>query len=160
MPKIIKVGIADLKVTRKPNILTTIGLGSCVGVCFWDPVSKVAGMAHVMLPSSSISKPTSNMLKYADTAITSLIEKMIDLGVKKSNIQAKIVGGAHMFSTVEGNGRNIGESNVNAVKEKLKEENINLISEDTGSNYGRTIELYSDTGKLIVKTVTKGIKEL
>ena len=100
------------------------------------------------------------MLKYADTAITSLIEKMIDLGVKKSNIQAKIVGGAHMFSTVEGNGRNIGESNVNAVKEKLKEENINLISEDTGSNYGRTIELYSDTGKLIVKTVTKGIKEL
>ncbi|MDY6965007.1 MAG: chemotaxis protein CheD [Halobacteriota archaeon] len=161
MPKTIKVGIADLKVTQEPNVLTTLGLGSCVGICLWDRVSRIAGLAHIMLPSmSDISKRDTNPMKYADSAIDVILKEMIDLGAKKTRIIAKIAGGAHMFSNVEGNAVKIGDLNVAAVKDKLQEANIKLVAEDTGEDYGRTVELHSTNGKLLVKTAMKGIKEL
>ena len=160
MPKVIKVGIADLKVVKNPDIVTTVGLGSCVGVCFWDFRNKIAGLAHIMLPTSRVSKPSPNLMKYADTAIDIMLKDMVSLGAKKINIIAKIAGGAHMFSSLEERPIKVGDTNVAAVKEKLEELRIELTAEDTGANYGRTIELHSDSGKLLVKTATKGVLEL
>jgi hypothetical protein len=64
-----KVGMADLKVVKHPGSLTTLGLGSCIGICLYDPSSKTIGMAHIMLPSSKTIKNNSNTAKFADTAI-------------------------------------------------------------------------------------------
>jgi len=160
MSNIIKVGIADLKVVKSPDILTTIGLGSCVGICFWDFRNKVAGLAHIMLPTSKVTKPSANLMKYADTGIDIMLKDMIDLGGKKVNIISKIAGGAHMFSSLGERPIKVGDTNVAAVKEKLKELHIEINAEDIGADYGRTIELHSETGKLIVKTATKGVLEL
>ena len=157
--EVIKVGMADLKLTKAPGILTTLGLGSCVGIALYDKYNKIAGLAHIMLPSSKEIKNNDNKAKFADTGIELLIENMVKEGALKKNLSAKIAGGSQMFSFNNTNNiLKIGERNVLATKEKLKELNIKIISEDTGGNYGRTIKLNSDDGSLLVKTIGHGIK--
>ncbi|MCR2042746.1 chemotaxis protein CheD [Anaerosalibacter massiliensis] len=155
----IKVGMADLKAIESPGILTTLGLGSCVGITLFDKKSNIAGLAHIMLPSSKEIKNNSNKAKFADTGIELLVEKMLLIGANKNFLVAKIAGGAQMFSfNSKSNILKIGERNVIATKEKLKELKIPVVSEDTGGNYGRTIELNAEDGSLLVKTIGHGIK--
>jgi len=160
MGSVIKVGMADLKTTISPGILTTLGLGSCVGICLYDSVAKVAGMAHIMLPSSKTIKNNQNLYKFADTGIDMLIDEMVTNGAKKYRMISKIAGGAQMFSfSTKNDIMKIGERNVIAVKNILQEYKIPIKAEDTGGNHGRTIEFYSTDGKLVVKTIGHGLKE-
>lgn len=161
MSTMVKVGMADLKVVVFPDALTTLGLGSCVGICLYDATSKVTGMAHIMLPSSKAIRKNENVAKFADTAIVELIAQMEKLGGRKSRFTAKIAGGAQMFSfSSQNESMKIGERNAEAVKEILKSYGIPIKADDTGGNFGRTIEFYSENGKLIIKTAGKGIKEI
>ncbi len=160
MSKMIKVGMADLNVAKDGDSLTTLGLGSCVGVCLFDKTKKIAGMAHVMLPSSEAVKNNSNRAKFADTAIDDLIKDMQKLGARVSNMECKIAGGAQMFKfSTASDTLQVGQRNIIAVKEKISSLNIRIKADDTGGNFGRTIELYSESGKLVVKTIGHGMKE-
>lgn len=155
-----KVGMADLKTVKCPGVLTTLGLGSCVGICIYDPVSKVAGMAHIMLPCSKTIKNNTNPYKFADTGIDLLIEDMEKSGAKKYRMISKIAGGAQMFSfSTKNDIMKIGERNTIAVKEILEEYKIPIKAEDTGGGHGRTIEFHAADGKLVIKTIGHGIKE-
>ncbi|NLK43010.1 MAG: chemotaxis protein CheD [Tissierellia bacterium] len=157
----IKVGMADLNVTKAPDQLTTLGLGSCVGITLYDGVNKIAGLAHIMLPSSKEIKNNDNKAKFADTGIEELIKSMVAIGANKNNLVAKIAGGAQMFNFNSNNHMlKIGERNVVATKEKLKELNIRIVSEDTGGNFGRTIVLDSTNGSLYVRTIGHGEKTI
>jgi chemotaxis protein CheD len=159
MAKMIKVGMADLNVCKPPDSLTTLGLGSCVGIVLYDPLSKVSGLAHIMLPDSTLIKNNSNVAKFADTAIDKLISDMIRIGANKSRLVAKIAGGAQMFSFKSTNDlMRVGERNIIASKEKLAKLKIRLLAEDTGANYGRTIEFNANNGELLVKTIGKQLK--
>ncbi len=160
MGEIIKVGMADLKVCREPDSLTTLGLGSCVGVALYDPVTKISGLAHVMLPNSKEIRNNANIAKFADTGIAETIRIMNEMGAPTKRIVAKIAGGAQMFSFANkgSDNLNIGLKNVEAVKEKLDELNIPILAEDTGLNYGRTVVLDSLTGDYTIKAVGKPIK--
>lgn len=159
MSIMVKVGMADMNVCSSPDALTTLGLGSCVGVTLYDNVKKTAGMIHVMLPDSTKIKNNENIAKFADTGIDALIEKMVSMGACKSRLVAKIAGGAQMFAFNSNNDMlRIGERNIEASKNKLASLGIRVISEDTGLNYGRTIEFYAETGELYVKSVGKPLK--
>jgi chemotaxis protein CheD len=161
MENLIKVGMADLQCTSHPSILTTLGLGSCVGIALYDSKTKIIGMAHIMLPSSLQARNNSNSAKFADSAITCLLEEMIKMGAVRSNLVAKIAGGSQMFAFLESSDMmRIGTRNVISTKEKLDELKIPILSEDTGGNYGRTIELYSNDGKLLIKTIGHGVKQI
>lgn len=161
MTEMIKIGMADLNACKFPGALTTLGLGSCVGIALYDPISKVGGMAHIMLPDSTKIRKNENQAKFADTGIDALIELMISLGAKKNNLVAKIAGGAQMFAFTSNNDMlRIGDRNVEATKAKLAELGIKVLSEDTGLNYGRTIEFYTETGDLLIKSVGKPIKTI
>lgn len=158
---IVKVGMADLKSANHPCIITTLGLGSCVGIALYDSATKIVGLAHVMLPSSEQAKNNSNIAKFADTGIVKLVNDMIRLGAKKERIVAKLAGGAQMFAFSQGSDlMRIGYRNVVASKERLIELKIPVVSEDTGGNYGRTIELFSSDGRLMVKTIGFGVKQI
>jgi chemotaxis protein CheD len=160
---LIKVGMADLNVTSHAGVLKTTGLGSCVGLTLYDPVSKVAGMAHVMLPSSEIAKEGKlNQAKYADTAIPQLIRLMVELGAIVGRMESKMAGGAQMFAFTAGAGdtMRIGPRNVESCKTMLSQFKIPLKAEDTGGSYGRTIEFDSATGLLFISSVQQGNKEL
>ncbi len=158
---IIKVGMADLNVGKDPDILTTLGLGSCVGIALYDPVAKIGGLAHIMLPDSTQIKNNSNVAKFADTAIEALVGELINAGVRKNRLVAKIAGGAHMFEFKNMDDMmRIGTRNVSAVVQILENENIPIISQDTGDSYGRTVELHTATGMFRVKTIGHGIKDI
>ena len=156
MSEVIKVGMADLNICKEPDVITTLGLGSCIGIALFDPITKIGGLAHIMLPDSTKMKNNSNIAKFADTGIEELVRRMIEAGVSKSRLVAKIAGGARMFE-VSGLSEvgNIGERNAEASREKLKELGIPLLSEDTGLNFGRTVELHCDTGEFYIKSVGK-----
>lgn len=161
MENVIKVGMADLKASNHPAMLTTLGLGSCVGIAIYDPIRKVAGLAHVMLPSSLQVRNNTNIAKFADTAVDQLILDMIKLGARRESLIAKLAGGAQMFSFSEASDMmKIGYRNVISSKEKLDSMRIPIIAEDTGGNYGRTIELYSEDGRLMVKTIGHGVRNI
>ena len=161
LSKMIIVGMADLNVCTSPGALTTLGLGSCVGIALYDKVTKVAGLAHIMLPDSTKIQNNTNIAKFADTAIVKLIRDMEKLGAKKGNMKAKIAGGAQMFafnSNIES--MRIGDRNVEATKDFLRRQGIPIIAEETGANFGRTVELYADDGRFVIKTVGKGNRVL
>jgi chemotaxis protein CheD len=152
------VGMGDYKISKVPDSLMTIGLGSCLGVCVYDLTSQVAGMAHIMLPSSRDTK-RSNPLKYADTCLEAMLEAIRKSGGMSSQFKAKMAGGARMFSF--GNGASvmhIGENNTQAVKEELKRYGIPIVAQDVGGNSGRTITFDIETADLHIKTVQAGGK--
>lgn len=157
MDEIVKVGMADMKICEPPKGLTTLGLGSCVGVVLYDIKTKMSGMIHIMLPDSTRIRNNSNRAKFADTGILDMFEEMINAGSRIDNLVAKIAGGAQMFAY--GSGSNdlmrVGEKNVEAVKSILAGLGIHIIAEDTGLNYGRTIIFDSNNGNLIIKAVGK-----
>ena len=157
MSEVIKVGMADLNVCKAPDVITTLGLGSCIGLVFYDPVSKVGGMVHYMLPDSTKVRNNSNIAKFADTGIDELLRRVIAAGANKGRLIAKIAGGARMFE-VSGlsDVGNIGARNAEAAK--VKQLGIRLVAEDTGLNYGRTVELHCDTGEFYIKSVGKPLK--
>lgn len=161
MSEVIKVGMADLNVCKAPDALTTLGLGSCIGICLYDARRKVAGLAHIMLPSSEAVKNNSNKAKFADTAVEVLIEQMKKLGAVESALECKIAGGAQMFAFSSGSDTmQVGQRNAEAVRKKMQELGIRIKADDTGGNFGRTIELSADTGVLFIKTIGHGTKEL
>ena len=152
----IKVGMADLNVCKAPDAITTLGLGSCIGIAVYDPVTKIGGLAHIMLPDSTKIRNNSNIAKFADTGIDELVRQMEKLGARKARMVAKIAGGATMFTF---QGRNdmmqVGDRNVEAVKKKLKEISIPILAQDTGKNYGRTVTFYPETGEFHIRAVGK-----
>lgn len=156
MSKLIKVGMADLSVCISPDSVTTLGLGSCVGVAIRDPLTKIGGLAHVMLPDSGAIKNNTNIYKFADTGIEELVRQMEKAGAKRNRMVAKIAGGAQMFAFQNKNDLvRVGDKNVEASKKKLKELGIKLLAEDTGANFGRTVIFYPETGDYVIKAVGK-----
>lgn len=155
MSEIIKVGMADLKTCLSPNGITTLGLGSCVGIAIRDPVNKIGGLAHIMLPDSSAIKGSQmNIAKFADTGIVELVKQMEKLGAQRSRMVAKIAGGANMFNFHgTSNFGQVGDRNVEATKTKLNELKIKILAEDTGKNFGRTVIFYPETGDYVIRAV-------
>jgi chemotaxis protein CheD len=157
MSNIIQVGMADLKLAKAPDKLMTAGLGSCIGICIFDPVVKVGVLAHIMLPNSTQSKNPQNRAKFADSAIVMALEEMDKNGTSRVRLQAKIAGGAQMFKfSGESDIMKIGERNTLAVIENLTKHNIKLVAKDTGGNFGRTIIFDVGDGSLLIRTIGHG----
>lgn len=156
MSEIIKVGMADLKVCKSPNGITTLGLGSCVGIALRDPNTKIGGLAHIMLPDSKAIRNNTNIPKFADTGIEELVKQVVAAGAGRNRLVAKIAGGAQMFAFQNKSDLvRVGERNVEAVKKKLQELKIPIQAEDTGKNYGRTVIFYPETGNFVIRSVGK-----
>lgn len=154
----IKVGISDLNVVDKGDTLVTYALGSCVGICLYDSTVKIAGLSHIMLPTSKgFNVVGKQSQRYADLAIPELIKLMERKGANRARLKAKIAGGARMFQTVNNSSlSNIGDRNVIAVKQVLQFYKIPIIAEDTGKDYGRTQYFDAATGTMKIKSVNRG----
>lgn len=156
MANIIKVGMADLNTCVSPDGITTLGLGSCVGIAIRDPLTKIGGLAHVMLPDSTEIKNNLNIYKFADTGIEELVRLLVEKGASRARLVAKIAGGAQMFAFQNKSDLvRVGERNVQASKKKLAELKIPILAEDTGANFGRTVIFYPETGDYVIRTAGK-----
>lgn len=142
------VSMGQYKIGEDEQVLTAMGLGSCVGVCLYDSENNRAGLAHVMLPA----KEGEDSSKHADVLLNSLIEGLNDEGSREQDLNAKIYGGASMFD----NSFNIGERNVESVREILSNEGIPVVKEDTGGERGRALWFKSKTGNVVVRKSFEG----
>lgn len=159
--KPIPVGLGDVKGSRLAgDVLVCFGLGSCVGVAVYDPKNRVAGMAHVVLPDSSLARQPDVPGKFADTAVPALLDEMVRLGGSRKGLVVKIAGGARMLAGLNSARLDIGSRNVEAVRAVLARLGVTPVAEDTGGNYGRTCTLHVDGGRLVVSTVGRGEKVL
>jgi len=159
--KEIKVGIADMNIAVSPDKIMTIGLGSCIGIALYDSRVKLGGLAHIMLPDSNQFNNINNPLKFADLAIPLLIKDMEKRGSNKSNLTAKIVGGASMFTFTDSKmNMDIGNRNSIAVRAVLRTLSIPLLREEVGGNKGRTMIFDTCTGVVQIRTIGISIIEI
>ena len=150
------IGIADMKMARGEGVLITYALGSCIGICLYDPVIRLGALVHIMLPLNMETGRRAPM-KYADTGIRETLKKMEEKGALRSRVVAKIAGGAKMFATVSNSSiANIGQRNVAAVKEALRGLGIPILAEDTGRDYGRTLFFSAEDGSMRIKSAKHG----
>lgn len=149
------VGIADMKMLRGEGELITYALGSCIGICLYDPVIKLAALVHIMLPIN-METGRKNPMKYADTGIRETLKQMESQGARRVRIVAKIAGGAKMFE-VSGGGSlgNIGQRNIESVHLNLKKEGIRLLKEDVGGTSARTLWFDAATGQGHIRSYGK-----
>jgi len=147
-----KVGIAEYTVTTDDAVLTTSGLGSCIGVALYDRESGAAGLVHVMLPR--FEDGDGARAKFADTGVEVLLDELERVGAKRRSVEAKIAGGSDMLDFSE-NGASIGSRNADTVRETLDEYDIPIVGEDIGGDHGRSLRLESATGDLIVKSASQ-----
>jgi chemotaxis protein CheD len=150
------IGIGEYRVGS--FAMTTMGLGSCIGLTLYDDTLKVGAMVHIMLPESGGRKDRPG--KYADTAVPMLLKELGALGCRKKSIIAKMAGGACMFEYF-GTNLNIGERNAEKIKALLKEHNIPLVKEDTGGKVGRSVTfLPANGGKVSIRRADGTTDEL
>lgn len=155
----VRVDMADMKIETRPVVLIT-NVGSCVAICIHDSVNKSGGLAHIMLPDSKITKNDVLVSKYADTAVPALAEALRKSGRSSFGLSAKIAGGANMFSNLRANSLNIGEKNVDAVKEALESNGIKLLAEDVRGTCGRRVAFNIVTGAVHVRSGNKEVTEI
>jgi len=161
MSELIRVGMADYKVGRAPATIISYGLGSCIGITLYDSVTKIGGLLHIMLPDSTQARSNENPAKFADTGMDIMLKDVLALGASRQRLVAKIAGGAQMFQFANATDiMRVGQRNADAVKKVLGELNIRMIAEDTGGNYGRTVQIDLETGNYKIKTIDKGEKEI
>ena len=152
------VGIADMKVSDKSEaILVTHSLGSCIGLTVYDPVAKVGGMLHYMLPDSELDakKAGERPFMFANTRIPRLFKGCYELGAEKKRMVVKVAGGAQIMDPT---GRfNIGKRNYAALRKIFWKNNVLINNEDVGGNCNRTVWLKVDSGEVTLKVSGKGI---
>ncbi len=150
---LITVNISDMKVSKNPeDVLVTYSLGSCVGVALYDPLQKIGGLIHCMLPLSKIDpvKAKDNPCMFVDTGLPLLLQTLLNLGAEKKRIVAKVAGGAVLLND---NGTfRIGERNYIVVRKLLWKNNILISAEDVGGSIARTVYLHINDGKTIVRS--------
>ncbi|HXT71294.1 MAG TPA: chemotaxis protein CheD [Vicinamibacterales bacterium] len=147
------VGIGEFAVSDDPNAtIVTHALGSCVAVCLWDPLAKVAGLIHVLLPSASINpvRAKQQPAAFADTGLPIFFQSAYKYGVEKKRCRVQIVGGAD----VTGVGATaIGKRNVLAIKSLLWRNGVLIEREAVGGSSARSVSVCVTDGEL---TITSG----
>lgn len=149
---VIVVETGACALARSPVKIKTFGLGSCVVITLYDRQERIGGLVHTMLPSIRDARIKDNPLKYTDSGIEHLAAEILKKGSSRKRLEAKLVGGAHMF---ENRNLNIGEKNIKWAKSTLEKFEIPIIAEDTGKNYGRTVTLDTSTGDLLIRTILR-----
>ena len=146
------VAVGDMKIGRDVDLIVTHALGSCLGLVVYDPVEKVGGLLHAMLPLSKINlaKAEANPYMFVDTGVPALFKALYEIGGQKSRMVIKAAGCGNPL------GKNemfkIGERNYTILKKLLWKNNILLNTEDVGGTASRTVHLDVATGETVISS--------
>ena len=148
------VRVAEWAAERGEAVLVTLGLGSCVAIMLYDADSRAGAMAHVLLPSISLARDTSNRAKFPETAVPLLIDRLKALGADPRRLSAKLAGGASMFSQLATPGTiQMGERNVLAARTALRAAAIPIVREAVGGERGRSVRFHLNDGRVEIRSV-------
>ena len=147
------IRVADLSTGSPGDVLITYGLGSCVAIILYDPLKRVGGMAHIMLPSRSLARRDDVPGKTPQSAVPRLLEQLTALGANSRRITGRLVGGASLFAALTPPGSiQMGERNVVASREVLNQNGIPLVGEMVGGESGRSVWFHINDGAVIVRS--------
>jgi chemotaxis protein CheD len=155
MKEIVTIGISEFKVAFAPKIIVTYGLGSCIGIAIHDPVTQSGALAHALLPTipTGMTLPVKSA-KFTGLAVDIMVEELLKIGCAANRLVAKLAGGASMFDhlhqTFHGS---IGQRNVEAARNALGRHGIEVVAEDTGADYGRSVEFHTATGAMVIRAL-------
>jgi len=155
------VGVGDMKVSNDPeDVLVTYSLSSCIGLAIYDPVAKVGGLLHYMLPESSLdgSKARKNPYMFGDTGIPLLFKEAYKLGAKKNRLKVIVVGGAQILD--QKGFFNIGKRNHTLLRKMFWKNNVMIDYEEVGGTVNRTIRLEIESGQAWLKVSGIGVKKI
>lgn len=145
------VGVGSYHVSKEPVRLVCISLGSCVAISIHDARRDIGGLSHAMLPFYGDGRDKVNAAKYVDTSIYLMVDDILENGMRKRELKAKISGGAQMFSYINSDSLDIGSRNIDAAREVLKKEGIRLVAEDVGGHRGRTVHFDVVSGGMSIQ---------
>jgi len=157
-PDKVRVGVAELAVASGDTRLTTSGLGSCVGIALADPLTGIAGLAHVMLPDQT-SEEEAKPAKSMSSGVEKLVAAVEDAGGNLDDFEAKIAGGSQMFD-FSGVSEGVGQRNIERARETLADRDVPIVAEDVGGGHGRSLELVPETWTLTVTSAHQGVENL
>lgn len=157
----IAVGLGELQVSRNPNdVLVAFGLGSCVGIGFYDPVTKIAGLLHALLPIHP-NGVYDNSPRYVNSGLSALLVELIRCGADRNRLVVRMAGGANMLTAPGFNQSfNIGSRNIEAARVTLASLNLKLSGEEVGGNSGRTVKFYVADGRMTIRTMGNQEREI
>jgi len=157
----IVVGVGDMKISNDPeDVLVTYSLSSCIGLAIYDPVAKVGGLLHYMLPESSLdgNKARKNPYMFGDTGIPLLFKETYKLGAKKNRLKVIVVGGAQILD--QKGFFNIGKRNHTLLRKMFWKNNVMIDYEEVGGTVNRTIRLEIESGQAWLKVSGIGVKKI
>lgn len=146
------VGISEMRIARRPgDEIVTYSLGSCVGVALYDPLLRVGGMVHCMLPASNIDPERARVspCMFTDTGVQALLQELLNLGAEKRRLVAKVAGAAKLLD--DSNTFRIGDRNRIVLRKVLWKNSILISAEDIGGNIARTMTLHIDSGQVFIR---------
>ena len=148
------VKVADWAAERGDGVLVTLGLGSCVAIMLYDPEQRAAAMAHVLLPSTSLARDSSNRAKFPETAVPLMIERLKALGADPRRLTARLAGGASMFGQLVTPGTiQMGERNILAARSALRKAAVPIVREAVGGERGRSVRFHVKDGRVEIRSV-------
>jgi chemotaxis protein CheD len=148
------IGLGEWAVLRETGALACLGLGSCVALILDDRDAGIGGMAHVVLPSPSLSRDRSNPARFAETAVPLLINEMVRAGAVRGRLRARLVGGASLFAALTAPGTvQIGQRNLHAARMELAAAGVAVVAEAVGGELGRSVWFEVATGIVTVRSV-------
>ncbi len=155
------VGMGEIMVAESPNLLRSVGIGSCIAVTLYDKNTTIGGLAHIMLPRIEEAHNKCHPARFTDVAIGMMIDEIKGRGARIQNVRAKIFGGANMFPEIisADSTMDIGRRNISAVREELEKHNIEIIAEEVGAHIGRTVLFNTEDGSVVIKTAHNGEKK-
>ncbi len=156
------LSLGEWAVSNDPSdLLVCLGLGSCVALCLYDPLRSIGGMAHMVLPDSTVAGAKSSGAKFVNVAVPLLLGEMEAKGAGRARLRAYLVGGALMLQGAAFKSTaNIGERNADAARAALKSAGVLLRGEELGGTHGRTVRMEVGSGRLTASTAGQGGHEL
>jgi chemotaxis protein CheD len=157
----ISVGLGERVVSRKPDdILVAYGLGSCLGIGMYDPIVRMAGLLHAVLPERMDGTDIYSS-RYVDSGVSGLLDDLLRAGALTSRLAIWVTGGANMLLTSEfSKAFDIGNRNIDVAKRVFEDLHLPTPAVEVGGNLGRTIRLYVGTGRMTVRVIGGQEKEL
>ncbi len=153
------VGLGEMKISRSPDqVLVAYGLGSCLGIGMYDPVARVAGLLHAVLPERTNGADGASA-KYVDSGIAALLNKLIEAGADRNRLIIKVAGGANILAAAGFKSLNIGDRNVAAAQATFSALKLKVKANDVGGNIGRTVRMFVANGRMTVRVIGNTEKE-
>jgi chemotaxis protein CheD len=144
--------IGGIHASRDPVLIKTL-LGSCIATCLWDPITRIGGMNHFMLPGRGDGRGVGDPARFGVHAMDVLIGEMLKLGADRRRLVAKTFGGAHVLD-IKTSDLSVPQQNIRFIRDFLRGEGLSVVGEDMGGYHPRHVHFYTETGRVRVKRVT------